>query len=109
LSRQISEIQVNIKQAEDARLNYLKSHNLPLEKGDGRNLTADRPGKLSSQLLDAENDRKQIEANYEAAKQAKDPFSCAFGKQAVRRSQDLRKSIHQLEQKRTSLAANLHS
>ena len=102
LSRQISEIQVNIKEAEDARLNYLKSHNLPLEKGDGRNLTADRLAKLSSQLLDAENDRKQIEANYEAAKQAKDP-SVVPSARSSEEIQDLRKSIHQLEQKRTSL------
>jgi polysaccharide biosynthesis transport protein len=102
LSRQISEIQVNIKQAEDARLNYLKSHNLPLEKGDGRNLTADRLAKLSSQLLDAENDRKQIEANYEAAKETKDP-SAVPSARSSQEIQDLRKSIHQLEQKRTSL------
>ncbi len=102
LSRQISEIQVNIKQAEDARLDYLKSHHLPLEKGDGRNLTTDRLAKLSSQLLDAENDRKQIEATYEAAKETKDPTTVP----SVRTSQevqDLRKSIHQLEQRRTSL------
>jgi len=102
LSRQISEIQVNIKQAEDARLNYLKSHNLPLEKGDGRNITADRLAKLSSQLLDAENDRKQIEATYEAAKETKDP-SAVPSARSSQEIQDLRKSIHQLEQKRTSL------
>jgi len=102
LSRQISEIQVNIKEAEDARLNYLKSHNLPLEKGDGRNITADRLAKLSSQLLDAENDRKQIEATYEAAKDAKDP-SAVPSARSSQEVQDLRKSIHQLEQKRTSL------
>src|ERR1043165_2724903 len=102
LSRQISEIQVNIKQAEDARLNYLKSHNLPLEKGDGRNITADRLAKLSSQLLDAENDRKQIEATYEAAKEKKEPATGASARSSAE-IQDLRKSIHQLEQKRTSL------
>jgi capsular exopolysaccharide synthesis family protein len=102
LSRQISEIQVNIKQAEDARLNYLKSHNLPLEKGDGRNITADRLAKLSSQLLDAENDRKQIEANYEAAKATKDP-SAVPSVRSSQEIQELRRTIHQLEQKRTSL------
>jgi uncharacterized protein involved in exopolysaccharide biosynthesis len=39
LGRQIGELQTQIKQAEDDRLNYLKTHNLPLEKGEGRNLT----------------------------------------------------------------------
>ena len=102
LSRQISEVQVNIKQAEDARLDYLKSHNLPLEKGDGRNITTDRLAKLSSQMLDAENDRKQIEANYEAAKETKDP-SAVPSVRSSQEIQDLRKSIHQLEQKRSSL------
>jgi capsular exopolysaccharide synthesis family protein len=102
LSRQISEIQVNIKQAEDARLNYLKLHHLPLEKGDGRNITADRLAKLSSQLLDAENDRKQIEATYEAAKATKDP-SAVPSTRSSQEIQELRKTIHQLEQKRTSL------
>src|ERR1051326_4310335 len=102
LSRQISEIQVKIKQAEDDRLAYLKSHNLPLEKGDGRNITTDRLAKLSSQLLDAENDRKQIEATYEAAKETKDPATVPSGRSSAE-IQDLRKSIHQLEQKRTSL------
>jgi capsular exopolysaccharide synthesis family protein len=102
LSRQISEIQVKIKEAEDARLNYLKIHHLPLEKGDGRNITVDRLAKLSSQLLDAENDRKQIEATYEAAKNAKDPSTVP----STRSSEEvieLRKSIHQLEQKRSAL------
>jgi polysaccharide biosynthesis transport protein len=102
LSRQISEVQVKIKEAEDARLNYLKSHNLPLEKGGGRNLTTDRVAKLSSQLLDAENDRKQIEATYEAAKEAKDP-SAVPSTRSSEEVRDLRRSIHQLEQKRTSL------
>ena len=102
LSRQISEIQVNIKQAEDERLNYLKSHNLPLEKGDGRNITTDRLAKLSSQMLDAENDRKQIEATYEAAKETKDP-SAVPSVRSSQEIQELRKNIHQLEQKRTSL------
>ena len=102
LGRQIAELQTQIKQAEDARLNYLKTHNLPLEKGDGRNLTAERLGKLSSQLLDAEHDRKNLEATYEAARKASDPSMVPSARETGE-IQDLRKAIHQLEQKRAAL------
>jgi capsular exopolysaccharide synthesis family protein len=102
LARQIAELQTKIKTEEDARLDYLRMNNLPLEKGEGRNLTADRLGKLSSQLLDAENDRKNLEATFEAASSTNDPSSLASpsDKEQV---QDLRKSIRQLQQKRASL------
>ena len=102
LGRQISELQTKIKQAEDDRLNYLKTHHLPLEKGEGRNLTADRLGKLSSQLLDAENDRKNLEATYQAALSAKDPSLVPSARDSEE-IQGLRKSIHELEQKRAAL------
>ena len=102
LGRQVADLQSKITQLEDERLSYLKSHNLPLEKGDGRNLTAERLGTLSSQLLAAENERKNFEATYESAKSVPNPLSIP----AVRDSeeiQEMRKSIHQLEQKRASL------
>lgn len=102
LSRQISELQTKIKEAEDARLAYLKSHDLPLEKAEGRNLTADRLGRLSAQLLDAEADRKQLEATYETAKGASDLATVPSVKDSEE-MKELRKTIHQLEQKRTSL------
>lgn len=102
IGRQISELQSKIKQAEDDRLNYLKTHNLPLEKGEGRNLTADRLGKLSSQLLDAENERKNLEATYEAAKATKDPTLVPFARDSEE-VQNMRKSIHELEQRRAAL------
>lgn len=102
LSRQIAELQTKIKDAEEARLNYLKSHDLPLEKGDGRNLTADRLGKLSSQLLDAENERKQIEAAYEASRKVAD-ISAVPSVKDNEEIKDLRRAINQLQQKRSSL------
>jgi polysaccharide biosynthesis transport protein len=102
LARQIAELQTKIKTKEDARLDYLRMNNLPLEKGEGRNLTADRLGKLSSQLLDAENDRKNLEATFEAANSTNDPSSLASAPEKEQ-VQDLRKSIRQLQQKRASL------
>ena len=102
LGRQISELQTKIKQAEDDRLNYLKTHNLPLEKGEGRNLTVDRLGKLSSQLLEAENDRKNLEAIYQSAITARDPTLVPSARDSEE-VQTMRKSIHELEQKRAAL------
>src|SRR5262249_14694870 len=67
-----------------------------------RNLTADRLSKLSSQLLDAENDRKTVEANYEAAKAATEPSTVP----SVRESDEiagLRKAIYELRRKRAAL------
>jgi succinoglycan biosynthesis transport protein ExoP len=102
LGRQIFELQTKIKEEEEQRLNFLKTHNLPLEKGQGRNITEERLGMLSSQLLNAEDERKKIEATYEAAKNATDPMAIP----EIRNSEDVTemvKSVHQLEQRRASL------
>lgn len=103
LARQIAALETGINETEAKRLLYLKTHNLPLGDGKGRNLTTERVGTLSEQLLAAENDRKNLEAEYQAAIQTKDPFSVS----QVRDSKDVQetqKSIRELEQKRASLA-----
>jgi capsular exopolysaccharide synthesis family protein len=102
LARQIAEMQTKLKHEQDIRLAYLKSHNLPLEKGDGRDLTTARVSKLSSQLLDAENDRQNLEALYEAAIKTNDP-SALSGETEHQDMSEIRKSIRQLEQRRTAL------
>ena len=102
LSKQVADLQLKIKQQEEEKLSYLKSHNLPLGEGQGRNLTADRLGTLSGQLLAAENERKILEANYQSAQAAKDIWSVP----QVRESKDIqemRKQIRDLEQKRAAL------
>ncbi len=102
LARQIAELQMKVKQEEDERLNYLRSHNLPLEKGEGRNLTTDRLSKLSSQLLEAENDRKTLEATYTSARIA-DNSTTLSGLRDTDEVRDMRRNLRQLEQKRASL------
>jgi succinoglycan biosynthesis transport protein ExoP len=102
LARQVAELQTKIKHEEDERLGYLRNHNLPLEKGEGRNLTTDRLSKLSSQLLDAENERKNLETAYGAAKAANNPTTLS-GVEDVDDARDMRKNLHQLEQRRASL------
>lgn len=103
LAQQIAALETGINETEGKRLGYLKTHNLPLGDGKGRNLTTERVGTLSEQLLAAENDRKNLEAEYQAAMQTKDPFSVS----QVRDSkdvQDTQKAIRELEQRRASLA-----
>lgn len=101
LGRQIAELQMKIRAAEDARLDYLKIHHLPLEKG--ANLTTDRLGKLSAELLDAENDRTNLQTTLDAARAAGDP-SFVANTTETQQTQDLRKTINQLQQKRAALA-----
>lgn len=102
LAKQVADVQAALKQQEEQRIAYLKGHNLPLSQGQGRNLTAERLGTLSAQLLAAENERKNLEALNESARSAKDIWSVP----QVRDSKDiqeLRKTIRELEQKRAAL------
>jgi len=102
LSGQIANLQTKIKQAEDERLDYLKRHHLPLEKGDGRDITADRLSKLSSELLDAENETKNAQATYAASVGA----SALSSVPAIAESpaiQAMSKTLSELEQKRAGL------
>jgi len=103
VAQQIASLETEINETEAKRLAYLKTHNLPLSDAKGRNLTSERVGTLSEQLLAAENERKNLEASYQTATQAKDIFSIA----QVRDSKDVQetqKAIRDLEQRRASLA-----
>ena len=75
LAKQIATLQSNIKRQEEARFNYAKGRNLSLTNDPNGNLEAKRLAMLSTQLLDAENDRKNLQAQYEAAKKESDSFS----------------------------------
>ncbi|MEK6335854.1 MAG: polysaccharide biosynthesis tyrosine autokinase [Acidobacteriota bacterium] len=103
VAQQVASLETEINITEAKRLAYMKTHNLPLSDAKGRNLTSERVGTLSEQLLAAENDRKNLEAAYQTAMQAKDIFSIA----QVRDSKDVQetqKAIRDLEQRRASLA-----
>ncbi len=106
LANQIAELQLKIQQEEEARLNYAQQHGLPLDDtpagGGGTNLSTARLAALSTQVLDAENTRKNLQALYEGAARAKDPYPLPEI-QDDRRVQDLRKELEQLKQKRDEL------
>jgi capsular exopolysaccharide synthesis family protein len=102
LSRQIADLQLTIRQLEEQRLNYLRNNNLPLGDVKGQNLTAERVGTLSAQLLEAEKTRKDLESAFQSALRAKDPYSIPEV-QDDKGVQALRTKIGELQEKRSAL------
>jgi capsular exopolysaccharide synthesis family protein len=102
LSSQIAKYQEKIHKEEGVRFDFAKAHNLPIDNTPGNNLEIMRQGTYSSQLLAAEDNRRAQEAVYDAAVNAKDPFT-APEVQADPRIQKLRDKVAELEDKRTAL------
>lgn len=102
LAQQLADLQASIKQREEERLDYIKNHELPLGEGKGQNLTAERLGTLSSELLAAENERQNLQTAYESAMRSTNPWTIPQI-QENRDIQELRRQIRGLEQKRDSL------
>jgi succinoglycan biosynthesis transport protein ExoP len=102
LAREIASLQTKIKHSQEAQFNYAKNHNLPLSSDGAGNLEATRLATLSAQLLQAENDRKNIQAQMEAAKRERDPFSIP-DVNASGRVEKLRDRISSLKERREAL------
>ncbi len=75
LAQKIAELQTKVKHDQQAQFNYAKDHNLALTNDPAGNLEATRVATISGQLLQAESDRKTIQAQVEAARKEADPFS----------------------------------
>lgn len=102
LSAQMGELQTAIKQQEDERIGYIQNHGLPLEQTKGANLTSVRLDTLSGQLLAAENERKVLQAAYEAA-QASPNREAVPEVQSDKAVQEMKARLRALEQRRASL------
>jgi len=102
LAKEIASNQIKIKQQQEMQFNYAKNHNLPLTTDPNGNLEAKRLATLSSQLLDAENERKNLQAQYDAANKESDPFSIP-DVQSSARVDKLRERISALKEKRDAL------
>ncbi|HJS22978.1 MAG TPA: polysaccharide biosynthesis tyrosine autokinase, partial [Pyrinomonadaceae bacterium] len=102
LANEIARLQAQINQDQEVQWNYAKNHNLPLTTGSAGNLEAERLQTLSAQLLTAENERKQLQAQLEAAKSEKDVFSIP-DVNASGRVEKLRDRISQLKEQRDAL------
>lgn len=101
LARQIAELQSKIRFTQERQFNYARSHNLPLTP-NGQNLDDQRLNQLSSQLLQAQNDRKTAQSVYETARAASDPFSIPQVQMSSRVS-GLRERISLLKERRDTL------
>ncbi len=102
LAKEIASLQMKIKQQQEMQFNHARAHNLPLTSNPAENLEAARLSTLSSQLLQAENDRKNLQGQLEAARKEKDPFSIP-DVNASARVEKLRERISSLKEKRDAL------
>lgn len=102
LAKQIASLQTKIKEQQAEQFNYAKSHNLPITVNPAENLEAARLSTLSSQLLQAENDTKNLKSQLDAAKSEKDPFSIPDVNSSAR-VEKLRDRISALKEQRESL------
>ena len=102
LAREIANLQTKIKQSQEAQWNYAKNKNLTLTTEPTGNLETSRLATLSAQLLQAESERKNFQAQLEAARREKDPFSIP-DVNASGRVEKLRERISELTQKREAL------
>lgn len=67
LVKSVEDLKGTIATQEQERINYMQSTGLPLFEGKGQSLNADRLQTLSQQWLGAIEDRRKLEARYEAA------------------------------------------
>jgi len=105
LAKKVAELQLQIRQQEEKRVNFALQNNLPAGSttaGGGSDIQMERLQQLSTQLLTAENDRKNAEAVYMAAAAEADPNSIPEV-QENKRVQELRGSLDKLRQKRDEL------
>jgi succinoglycan biosynthesis transport protein ExoP len=72
ISKELADLQARIRQGEEAKLQYAMNKNLPTTKDPGGNIPAERLTKLSQQLLEAEEQRKNLQSLYEAALRQED-------------------------------------
>ncbi|HKR59141.1 MAG TPA: polysaccharide biosynthesis tyrosine autokinase [Pyrinomonadaceae bacterium] len=102
LAREIANLQSKIKRDQEAQFNYAKNKNLPLTTDPKTNLEVTRLATLSGQLLEAENETKDLRAKYEAARSQSDPLSIP-DVQESKRIDWLRGRISELIEKRDAL------
>ena len=102
LAKEIANLQAKVTQQQQQQFNYAKDHNLPLTTEAAGNLEATRLATLSGQLLQAEVERKYLQAQLEAARKEADPFSIP-DVNASARVEKLRDRISTLKEKRDAL------
>lgn len=103
LSRRVAELQTQIRTDEEKLVSYAKNNQI-LSLDASQNTVVERLAGLNKQLLEAENDRKMAEAEYNAAKApgAAGALAEASGKDIA----DTESKLADLKQKRAQLAVD---
>ena len=102
LANQIAKLQTQIKQDQEIQWNFAKNNNLSLTTEGAGNLEGTKLATLSAQLLTAQNERKQLQAQLDAARKEPDPFSIPDVNMSGR-IEKLRDRISQLKEQREAL------
>jgi capsular exopolysaccharide synthesis family protein len=105
-AKQINELQNQISALEQQRVAYMRAHNIPLKPDmKGLNETAMRVETQGVEALNAENEVKKLQADYDAAQRAQ-AAADIYSIPAVQESdqvQKLRLKVAELEEKRAAL------
>ncbi len=111
LSKSIEALRDTIASQEMDYIKSMQEYNLPLQNGKGNDFNAERLQTISSNLLAAEDDRRKIQAQYEAAQKASDGKGgilsvvpdnkaiLAAREQNLKRQADLEKRVEDLDKK----------
>jgi capsular exopolysaccharide synthesis family protein len=75
LARNITELQASIRQKQQEIIAFRMGRGLPLGKIQGENLTASILTTTTAQMIEADAERKRLQAAYESAQRAPDLFS----------------------------------
>jgi capsular exopolysaccharide synthesis family protein len=102
LERKIAEFQTKVKHDQEVQLNFAREKGIPLTIDPAKDIDAAKLAALSSQLLAATNKRKNLQAAWEAARSATDPYSIP-DVQASDRIGKLREKISGLKEQRDAL------
>jgi len=102
LAQEIAKYQEQVKQKQQDVFSYAKQYELPLTDAPSSNLRQQRVATYSSQLLEAENQKRVLQSAYDAAKNSPDPFANPEV-QKDERILKLREKITELKDKETGL------
>jgi succinoglycan biosynthesis transport protein ExoP len=100
LSKRVTELQGQIRSAEEKLVNYAKSNEI-LSLDASQNTVVERLAGLNKQLLEAENDRKMAEAEYNAAKAP--GAASALAEAGAKEVNESESKLADLKQKRAQL------
>jgi polysaccharide biosynthesis transport protein len=102
LAKNIVELQASYRQKQEEIIAFKRSHNLPLGAADGQDLTKSILGVSTTQMMDAEAKRKEVEASYRVAQSSPDIYSIPEV-MANKSVQELRDKLNTLEEQRQAL------